>query len=280
MSRLVFWDGGLGGAAEAAVATAITLGLLLPQRLLLVNEGPAESGIEEGLRQTVRQHSATYGEEAIPEHGLDALLRLQASGRLTRSNFTDYTVPLLRGRLDLVCGTRLGDTAWKEAEQKGVTEVLAMADQTYDGLILHAQGVQLSEVLRNQREGDVIVAVQPHRLGILDERFADLASGQGDHKANLIVAISPFDPRSRWSLTNLKRRYPFSLPLVGLPHHTEFSDAWNDRNILTYFRQNPLWPKRGGDRELLLIGYRELGNMLIELAAGKGLSVSPTEKGA
>ncbi|MBW4840766.1 MAG: hypothetical protein KZY74_15345 [Paenibacillaceae bacterium] len=280
MSRLVFWDGGFGGAAEAAVATAITLGLRLPQRLLLVNEGPAESGIEEGLRHTVRQHGSTYGEEAIPEHGLDALLRLQASGRLTRSNFTDYTVPLLRGRLDLVCGTRLADTAWREAEQKGVAEVLAMADQVYDGLILYAQVQRLNEVLQNQREGDVFVAVQPHRLGILDERFAYMASGQGDHRKNLIVAISPFDLRSRWSLTNLKRRYPFSLPMVGLPHHTEFSDAWNDRNILTYFRQKPLLLKRGGERELLLKGYRKLGEMLMEFAASASPSVSPTEKGA
>lgn len=136
MSRFVFWDGGLGGAAEAAVATAVTLALRHPQRLLLVNEGPAGSGLEEGMRQTVRLHGDTYGGEAIPEHGLDALLRLQASGRLAISNFADYTVPLLRGRLDLVCGTRLGESTWKEADRGSVAEVLAMAEQAYDGLVL------------------------------------------------------------------------------------------------------------------------------------------------
>jgi hypothetical protein len=280
MSRFVFWDGGLGGAAEAAVATAISLGLRHPQRMLLVNQGPADFGIEEGLRQTVRFHGELYADEAIPEHGFDALLRLQASGRLSRSNFADYTVPLLRGRLDLVCGTRLGDSAWQETEKKAVTEVLAMAEQTYDWLILHAHGQPLSEVLRNHRKGDVFVVVQPHRLGILDELFADMGSGHGDQQTNLIVVISPFDPHSRWGMNNLKRRYPLSLPMVGLPHLTEFSDAWNDRNILTYFRQNPLWPKRGGERELLIKGYHELGNKLLELTASTGTSISLAEKGA
>lgn len=280
MSRFVFWDGGLGGAAEAAVATAVTLALRHPQRLLLVNEGPAGSGLEEGMRQTVRLHGDTYGGEAIPEHGLDALLRLQASGRLAISNFADYTVPLLRGRLDLVCGTRLGESTWKEADRGSVAEVLAMAEQAYDGLVLCAQGQRLSEVLRNRREGDVLVAVQPHRLGLLDERFAEMTSCLGAQKTKAIFVISPYDSRSRWGLNNLKRRLPSALPMIGIPRHTEFSDAWNDRNILAYFRKYPLWPKRGGDREFLLKGYRELGNKLMELAAEAGASDSMKEKGA
>lgn len=280
MSRLVFWDGGLGGAAEAAVATAVMLGLRFPQRLLLVNEGPAGFGLEEGIRQTVRLHGETYGEEAIPEHGLDALLRLQASGRLARNNFADYTVPLLRGRLDLVCGTRLGDSAWSAAERRDVAEVLAMADQSYDGLVLLAHGQRLSEVLRNQREGDVLVAVLPHRLRILDDRYAEIAPFLNGSKTKLIMVLSPFDPRSRWGINNVKRRYPVSLPMIGIPHHTGFSDAWNDRNILAYFRQSSLWPKRGGDRELLLKGYRALGDKLMESAVDQGASSTLKEKGA
>ncbi|WP_178019384.1 hypothetical protein [uncultured Paenibacillus sp.] len=280
MSRLVFWDGGLGGAAEASVATAITLGLRFPQRLLLVNEGPAGFGLEEGIRQTVRLHGDTYGGEAIPEHGLDALLRLQASGRLSRTNFADYTVPLLRGRLDLACGTCLGDSGWKAVEKKDIAELLAVADQSYDILILPAHGQQLSEVLQKQREGDVLVAVLPHRLGILDERYEELAPFLNDPKMKLILVLSPFDPRSRWGINNVKRRYPVSLPMIGIPHHTEFSDAWNDRDILTYFRKFPLWPKRGGSRELLLKGYRELGNKLMEIAVEDGAAATLKEKGA
>lgn len=282
MSRWVFWDGGLGGASEAAVATAITLGLRLPQRRILVNEGPAGLGLEEGIGQTVRFHDEMYREAVIPEHGLDALLRLQASGRLSPSNLADYTVPLLRDRLDLVCGTRAGGSAWKEAEKRRIADVLDIAEQSYDGVVLlAAQGQRLSELLRNQREDDVLVAVQPHRLGILDERIEESAPFLSDFKTNLIFALSPFDPRSRrWGISNLKRRYPVSLSLVGIPHHTEFSDAWNDRDMVSYFRKISLWPKRDGERELLLKGYRELGDKLMELAGGEGTAVTPKEKGA
>ncbi|WP_059042936.1 hypothetical protein [Paenibacillus rubinfantis] len=280
MSRLIFWDGGLGGAAEAAVAAAITLGLRLPQRLLLVNEGPAGFGLEEGIRQTVRFHSDIYREDAIPEHGLDALLRLQASGRLSGSNIADYTVPLLRGRLDLVCGSRVGGVAWKDAEKQAIADMLVIAEQSYDGVILLAQGRRLSELLQNQREGDVLVVVQPHRLGVLDERVEDMTPFFSDPKSKLIFVLSPFDPWSRWGINNLKRRYPVSLSMVGIPHHTEFSDAWNDRDILGYFRKSSLWPKRNGARELLLKGYRDLGDKLMEMAGKEVAAVTPKEKGA
>ncbi|MCT2194602.1 hypothetical protein M3G15_05520 [Paenibacillus sp. p3-SID1389] len=281
MSRFVFWDGGLGGAAEAAVSTAVTLGLRIPQRLLLLNEGPTGRGLEEGIGQTVRLHSDTFGEGAVPEHGLDALLRLQSSGRLTASNLSDYTVPLLRGRLDLVCGTRLADSARKELDNEGIAEILAIAEQSYGCVILQAQNRRLSEVLQEQREGDVLVAVLPHRLGIMDEWFADVASYLGEPNRKLLFVISPFDPRSRWGLNNLKRRYSGVQRLIGIPYHTGFSDAWNARNILAYFRQTPIWSKRRGERELLLKGYYELGDMLMEMAAGTtSASISPKERGA
>lgn len=276
MSRLVFWDGGLGGAAEAAVATAVTLGLRYPRRLLMFNEGSAGSGLEEGFRQTLHLHDEACDKESLPEHGLDALLRLQSSGRLTRSNLADYTVPLLRGRLDLVCGTRIGESAWKDADPKGVADVLAIADQSYDNLVLHAQGKRLIEVLQNRQDSDIFVAVLPHRLGIIDEWYANLTAGLGETKAKWAAVISPYDPQSRYGLTNLKRRYSSELRMIGIPHHTEFADAWNDRRILSYFRKQPLWPKRGGARELLLKGYRELGDTLMELASDAGLK----EKGA
>lgn len=280
MSRFVFWDGGLGGAAEAAVSTAVTLGLRFPQRLLLVNEAPAGRGLEEGIGQTVRLYGDTFGEGAVPEHGLDALLRLQSSGRLTISNFADYTVPLLRGRLDLVCGTRLVDSAGKEMDHEGIAEILAIAEQSYDGLILQERNRRLSELLQEQREGDVLVAVMPHRLGILDDWFAEAAPYLGESNRRLLFVISPFDPRSRWGINNLKRRYSGMQRLIGIPYHTGFSDAWNARNILMYFRQSPVWSKRKGERELLLKGYSELGDMLLEMAAGTDGLTSPKERGA
>ncbi|MGN8768889.1 hypothetical protein ACTNDP_05455 [Paenibacillus barengoltzii] len=280
MSRFVFWDGGLGRAAEAAVSTAVTLGLRHPQRLLLLNDAPAGRGLEEGIGQIVRLHSDTFGEGGVPEHGLDALLRLQSSGRLTASNFSDYTVPLLRGRLDLVCGTRISNSARMEPDNEVIPEILAIAEQSYDRLILLEQKLRLSEALQKLRERDVLVAVLPHRLGTLDGWLADAAPYLGESNRKLLFVISPYDPRSRWGLNNLKRRYSGVQRLIGIPYHTGFADAWNARNILAYFRQSSIWSKRKRERELLMKGYAELGDMLMEMAAETGVSISPKERGA
>lgn len=267
MSRLVFWDSGHGGAAEVAAACAITLGLHYPLRALLFNDGRSGDGVEGGLRLDGRQNAASGEAEALFEHGVEALLRLSASRRLTSSNFADYTLPLLRGRLDLVSGTRTGSLGGTGAVEREIGELLAAAEQAYDLVVLQARGRgRLGEVLAARRNEDVIVAVLPQRRTQLEDFFAEAGQNRARLRQKLCLAVHPYDPQSGWSLANLKRRYGSTLPMIGIPYHSEFTDAWNDRELLAFFRRYRFLLKKGGSRESLLAGYRELASRLLELS--------------
>ncbi|MGG6311055.1 hypothetical protein [Paenibacillus macerans] len=280
MSRLVFWDAGQAAAAEVAVACAVTLGLHYPQRVLLVNEGRIGCGVEEGLRPSGLS-SAEAAAAELAEHGIDALLRLLRSRRLSPGNFADYTLPVLQGRLDLVSGTRNGSAARAGAEAEEINELLRTAELAYDLVLSCVEGRRrLSEALRTLQGGDVIVAVVPQRLGLLDDFFAEVAPISAKLEHRICLAIQPFDPSSRWNLTNLKRRYRSRLPMFGIPYHSEFADAWNDRESLAFLRKYKLLSKRGGSRGELLEVYREMSGKVLELSGKADAPGSVNGKGA
>lgn len=157
MSMVMFWDPGHGYAANVAAACAVTVGLHYPLRVLLLNDGRHGSGVEEGLRAGSR-HAPESGpgdtgamDTRLSEYGADALLRLSASGLLTKANYSDYTLPVIRGRLDLATGVRAGDLRGTSGfgEGEGLLELAMAAEQSYDLVLRHAPRIR--EACRKHR---------------------------------------------------------------------------------------------------------------------------------
>ncbi|WP_018752836.1 hypothetical protein [Paenibacillus sanguinis] len=281
MSRLLFWDGGQGIAAEIATACAIMLGLHYSQRVLLLNQGRVSSGPEEGLRQAVLRHQAGRANRELDEFGMAALLRMAASGRLKPGNIADYTLPLLRGRLDFAGGLQHDGLALAGEGEQEVAALLQMAEQAYDLVVLHLQGRRrLSEALRSRQKGDIMVAVLPQRRAQLEAFFNDIAPYLSRQHPDICVAISSFDAKSHWSLANIQRRYKSGLPIFGIPHQSEFMDAWNDQDILTFFRKYRWVPRPKNAHQQLLDQFYRLGGKLLELVEGTGHNGPRQEKGA
>ncbi|RRJ65922.1 hypothetical protein EHV15_25610 [Paenibacillus oralis] len=287
MSRILFWDPGHGSSASVAAVCAVTMGLHFPLRVLLFNDGRHGSGVEEGLRAGSRHASeAGSGESGIlgsrlSEYGIEALLRLSASGMLTKANYSDYTLPVIRGRLDLATGFRAGGLHGTSelSEGQDLLELALAAEQSYDLVLRHAPRIrELPEALAGSEE-EVVVAVLQQRRSQLDDFFDALAKQTVTSRRKLCVILAPYDSGSGLNLANLKRRYRRALPVFGIPYDTEFANAWNDRDILSFFRRYRLLPKRGGSREAVLASCRDLSRNLLELT-GKATLQAARERGA
>lgn len=289
MSRVMFWDPGHGYAANVAAACAVTVGLHYPLRVLLFNDGRHGSGVEEGLRAGSR-HTPESGpgntgamDTRLSEYGADALLRLSASGLLTKANYSDYTLPVIRGRLDLATGVRAGDLRGTSGfdEGEGLLELAMAAEQSYDLVLRHAPRIRELPEASAGSEEEIVVAVMQQRRSQLDDFFAALANQPLAGRRKLCVVLAPYDPGCTLNLANLKRRYRSDLPVHGIPYDTEFADAWNDRDVLSFFRRYRLLPKRGGSREAMLSCCRDLSRNLLELAgAGQAAGQTTRERGA
>ncbi|GGH22729.1 hypothetical protein [Paenibacillus segetis] len=275
MSRIVFWDSSHGGSAQIAASVAITLSLHFNKRLILANGGRFNTGFEEGF-PLGGDHSSL-----LSEYGMDALLRLAACQRLSKGNISDYTLSLLRGRLDLVSGRKIGPEGLlgMAASKSDVEQILLVAEQYYDLVLLHSMGEKGLQQLAYNDEDDVLVVVLCQSRVQLDTFFSDQIKSKVFAGKKLVLAICQYDRASRWTLQNIKRRYNCEVPMYGIPYHTGFADAWNARDILSFFRRHRLTNRRGPDKLELVSSYHELSGNILQLA-GSGTFSDRKEKGA
>lgn len=275
MSKIIFWDSGHGGSSQIAASVAIYLSLRFNKRLILANGGVFDTGFEEGF---------SFGSDAtslLSEYGMDALLRLAACHRLSKDNISDYTLSLLRGRLDLASGRKLGTKALIgiETSRSEVEEILRVAEQYYDLVLLQTTGEEVLQQFASHYEQDVLIAVLGQNRAQLDAFFSTQMESQVFAGKKLVIAICQYDRNSRWTIQNIKRRYNCRVPMYGIPYHTGFADAWNARDIVSYFKKYRLTNRRGADNQELVASYHELSGNILQLS-GSGTFLARKEKGA
>lgn len=259
MSKVVFWDLGYGGSAEVAAAFAVQAGLCEKCHFLLMNCGYYGTGLEEGfpLRDS---ELGTELRMPVQDHGMEALLRLAESGRLLQANMKDYTYPLLQGRLDLAEGLQSISSSRHPLHSAELEAILNMAERLYDIIIMQLSGAN-PLYLDRLREEDAFIAVLRQNRVELDTFFEMAAKPETNTNRGitpLALVIHQYDAASKWSLQNIKRRYNCEVPMIGIPYHTEFSDAWNGQDIISFFRRYRLLKGRGYEREQFLFSCKEL----------------------
>lgn len=251
MSLIHFWDYGDGVAADVAAAFAVHHGLKRPGRLLLLNEQRAGEGMESGLKLYIdgQQKDAPC---RVREHGIEALLRLQANHRLSVNNFRNYTYSLISGRLDVVSGfandSGFHMDGWSEAAaapgKSSVTAALyPLSMQLYEHTVVHSSRIQRARDTRTASELRIAVLTQ-NRVQLekyFEEQGVDGASDLSSF--NEILVLRDFDSSSRWTVNNIRRRYKAQVPILPLPYCTGFRDAANHRELLRfmyYYTSEPL----------------------------------------
>lgn len=265
MSKVVFWDLGYGGSSEVAAAFSVQAGLHDKYHLLLLNYGNSGMGVEEGF--LARNYESNRDLRLpVQDYGMEALMRLAESGRLYQANLMDYTYPLLQGRLDLADGMQTANDQRDPLYFEQLEAIMNMAAHYYDIIVTQVSGPG-SILMDNLQEDDTLIAVLRQNRVELDTFFelVDRSGATGGNMPKALV-IPHYDAASKWSLQNIKRRYNCEIPMIGIPYHTEFSDAWNGQDIIAFFRRYRLLKGRGYEREQFLFSCKELTRLAL---AGK-----------
>jgi hypothetical protein len=279
MSNILFWDDGYGGSAGTAASVAITMSTYFKQYILLGGTGCGVAGMEAGFSFDTNQGvsfgadlntslneglSGSQGHDKgtlFAECGVEALLRLVASGRLTTNNISN-TYSFLNNRLDLAAGVK--DSSMSIPEQsRYMRDMYSVAAQRYDHVLLQATGKsELATALNLQTNDLIVISLSQHRTS-LDDFFAGEFYNNNHGNVEMMIAVTPYDARSKWSLQNIKRRYNCKLPLFGLPYHTQFADAWNARDVISYFLRYKIANRRLNSKADLVTNFYNLTNEMM-----------------
>lgn len=255
MSRIVVWDYSYNGAADIAAAIAIAASLYQRRRILIINEDEPGQGIERGF--PVYDETAVRDGSEITETGTEALLRLLMNRRLSRYNLADYTRPLINSRLDLIPGTRGGLGKQTAAVLQQLYEA---AEEVYELVFLHRSSITLPVA---ETEAALLLPVLQQNRTELDPFFAYYRSCSEAAKNKVKgIILRHYDRQAKWNIANIKRYYGCEIPLYGIAYDTGFADAWNEHDLLRYFRRIQLLGRMRARRGTLLEAFQQIGGAM------------------
>lgn len=277
MSTVVFWSPVNGrGTSSHLILSALMITLTHHVRVLTMHTHRAGDSIEAAL--PVREDSMDHMTSIFATTGWDALLRLYLSGSLTRDKFRDYTVPLSR-QLDLLPGARMQNGIdVNEEYAKYMPSVLKTASEVYDLVMLDAGNRDRME-REMLKDADVVVINLDQNLRVLENYFGDTELKKDLENKKVIVTVGYYDADSHCSINNMKRRFNYKHPVIGVPYCTEFKDAWNRRDVPSYLQQNMNLDKKNGQRGEHASSIRELAKCIMD-NAGLRTILKQLERGA
>ncbi|MBR2565606.1 MAG: hypothetical protein IKE29_13405 [Paenibacillus sp.] len=276
MSTVTFWSPfSEMGCSSSALIGAYAMAIQYRTRVLLVNTGLANSGIEAGLhREEKVSNDVVYSFE---ENGWDAVERLFLSGSLSKHNLRDYTKPLMKDRLDLLTGSMNRGERTTNENRRLLKTLLEAANQCYDLVLLDAGSTSVDSLYMVQHS-DYVVVVLNQDMRHLDMFFKQILPEQLSEN-KLHILINKYDSHSRASLSNIKRSFRYKESLSAIPYQTGFLDAMNRRDVARYLQLENWSEKKDVRKGSFSDGMSELARLVMD-GAGMRTVLKRLERGA
>lgn len=278
MKTIALWSPLPSGSGTTALAATLPLVLTLEFKLktLLLHGGASGERVEQAysLRRQPLDHSLV----TFQDHGMSAVERLAASGRLLPENIRDYTTSLLPERLDLLEGSREMNLVYAGKQDGLMTQVIDTAIRGYDVIVADAGNGQPSTVDREiLNDADLILVGLNQNLRSLESFLEHGMMFDCLQDKEIGIVIGRYDRLSHCTIQNVKRRFGVKGIVEGIPYCSQLTDAWNMRAVQGYIQRG-----RGGmDRKRESRLYQALRNTALASAEQLGLPSSGyTERGA
>lgn len=263
--NVVFWSpvpGQTGTTSNLIAATAL-LALEYSSRVLLF--GHLQSR-RTNLEQAFAKRRTQVGEELAmsADAGIDALVRLVRNRKLTPSMIRDYTIPILKDRLDLLPGSNKPDKAFVSDYKEALTPLLELTGQYYDlTLIDGGSGTWSVWTQALLQHADLVVVNLNQNLHVLT-RFFQQKEQLLEGKKQLAV-LGQYAWHSAYTAKNLARRFRLNQSLYVVPHNAGFMDAAQEGHAIDFFFRNRKLP-RDHENYVLMQSVRVLTQGIIEQA--------------
>ncbi|WP_322904402.1 hypothetical protein [Paenibacillus campi] len=242
MTTVMFWspDAGHGKTSSHTAITAITAALQYRARLLLCHNGHRGHGVESACAEDLAEQAA---EVWMDGPGIDRLHYLQQSGILNDHNVSDYMVPLIRGRLDMLSGTRYDEQSCSPTSSFW-RALLTSAGQAYDLVLLDAGSGE--DKLPLLKLADLVVVNLSQHMEQLHHFFSHSVYAKWAANCAWIPVLGAYRAESKLNQTHIARTFGLKRPLYTIRDCQPFHDAWNSRRLLSFMRYRLMldWPEQ------------------------------------
>ncbi|WP_124115272.1 hypothetical protein [Paenibacillus xylanexedens] len=276
MSTITFWSPFAGsGCTSSTLTSAYAMALHYRTRVLLVNAGLVGTGTEAALPSN--EMDSTDSVFTFEEGGWDAIERLHSSGSLNKHNLRDYTKPLLKERLDFLTGRMNEMECSLQEHGETVKKLLNVANEYYDLVLLDADQSGVDSQLMLQQADYVVINLDQNMRNL--ELFFEEIMPERMNNQNKHVVINKYDPHSRATISNIRRRFKYKGTISAIPYTTGYLDAMNRRDVAKYLQLESLSENKDTRKGSFAASMSELARLIMD-GAGMRTVLKRLERGA
>ncbi len=239
MAKIAFWspEKGASGCTHTAIAVSSMMGITHKVSSLLIDANSNSKKISSSF--TLYDDLVNTNGFNDTNLGMNAIMRLIKSNKLSPDIIQNYSKPVLKGRLDILYSA-IANTTTEERENLISMPLIAKnAADVYDLVFIDLPKETTDDsVIRMLSASDVIVIVvsqEISKLATVLKRVEDIEEIKDKPK---LFVIGDCEPASRYNAFNVKIKYKLADQIFYIPHNYMFADACNDGNVLDFIYRN------------------------------------------
>lgn len=253
MAKIVFWspEEGASGCTHTAIAVSSLMGITHKTSSLLIDANSNARKIAS---------SYTYYDDLVNANsfndsnmGMNAIMRLIKSNKLSPDIIQNYSKPVLKGRLDILYSAIANTTTEARENLLSMPLIAKNADELYDLVFIDLPKTTSDDIaLKVMEQADVIVCVIPQEIEKLTKTLKKVSSIDEIKNKAKIYVLGDYDSGSKYNIFNVKLKFKIPEPCYVLPHNYVFADACNDGNVLDFLYKNINAPAKDYNGDFML----------------------------
>ena len=241
MSIITFWNDGTEqtGKTLAIAAIATQISITHNYKTLIISTEYNDDILDNCFweKNKVKKNLGLFGPNTNIEldSGINGLIKIMRSNKITPENVKDYTKTVFKDRLDVLQSFKGGE-GYYESIKELYPEIIDLANQYYD-LVIVDLGKRLDENLRKKilNKSDLIVAAIAQRLKSI-ERFHEIRKKDNILSSNkVLIMMGRYDKYSKYSAKNVTRFLGEKITVTTIPYNTLLFEAAEEAKVPDLF---------------------------------------------
>lgn len=237
MSIITFWNNsknGHIGQTSSLVATATLMAVEHNYKILLISPQLGDMDLDKAYGVYENMAMKFLGlKEMKFNSGIEGIMKLASSGKLTPGMIGNFTKIVLKNRLEVIAGKK--ETEDEENEKfdfNTYTDIVKIANNYYDMVFVDLQkGLEDNLTRRMLEASNLIVCNMEQKLEDVEnmvetQKMEKIVGGK-----NVIYLFNKYEKNSKYNIKNIIRNSKMKRDIYAVPYDLMYSDVLQDGTV-------------------------------------------------
>ena len=242
MSIITFWNDKEEQTGQTLSVAAIATYMAIEHnyRILVISSSWNDSTLENCFwepRKKVKKNLGLFGPNTsiAMEDGIEGLVKLIRSNRVTPNNITNYTKIVFKDRLEILTGFKATKSQYDE-ESILYPDIINLANSFYDIVLVDLDNKlddKTREIILN--DSNLIIVTLSQRLRSINNCLEKKENYAILNSKKKVILIGRYDRYSKYTIKNISRYMKEKNTISAIPYNTLFFEAAEEATVPDLF---------------------------------------------